>query len=80
MQPPPISLLFPQCIAAGSHILNHELESEQLRPFAVQLSKTISRVRAALKEQCLTNRQVYNQKVCVGGGGGGGGGGRSQKV
>ncbi|CAI8050700.1 Lateral signaling target protein 2 homolog [Geodia barretti] len=52
-----------ECIAAGSHILNHELESEQLRPFAVQLSKTISRVRAALKEQCLTNRQVYSQKL-----------------
>ena len=66
--PPPPSPLPPpshpiQCIAAGSHILNHELESEQLRPFAVQLSKAISRVRVTLKEQCLTNRHVYNQKV-----------------
>ena len=52
-----------QCIAAGSHILNHELESEQLRPFAVQVSKAISRVRVALKEQCLTNRHIYSQKV-----------------
>lgn len=52
-----------QCIAAGSHILNHELESEQLRPFALQLSKAISRVRVAIKEQCLTNRQTYTQKV-----------------
>lgn len=59
----PPSLPPPQCIAAGSHILNHELESEQLRPFAVQLSKAISRVRVAIKEQCLTNRQVYTQKV-----------------
>lgn len=43
--------------------MNHELESEELRPFALQLSKAISRVRMALKEQCLTNREVYPQKV-----------------
>ena len=52
-----------QCIAAGSHILNHELESEELRPFAIELSKTIHNVRVAIREQCLTDRETYSQKV-----------------
>lgn len=54
-----------QCIAAGSHIANHEPESEELRPHATQLSKSIAKVRNALREQCFTNRGSYPQKVGV---------------
>jgi len=32
-----------QCIAAGSHIANHELESFELRPYATDLSKCIAK-------------------------------------
>ena len=56
--------LFTQCIAAGSHIANHELESTELRPYAIQVSKMVTKVRQALREECFTNKTgVYPQKV-----------------
>ena len=55
-----------QCIAAGSHIANHELESAELRPFATHLSKVITKVRQALRLQSYVNRVEYPSKVsCV---------------
>ena len=57
-------VLFPQCIAAGSHIANHELESAELRPYAIQVSKMVTKVRQALREECFTNKTgAYPQKV-----------------
>lgn len=53
----------PQCIAAGSHIANHELESSELRPYAVELSKCIAKVRHALREQCFINTVTFPQHV-----------------
>ena len=53
-----------QCIAAGSHIANHELESTELRPYAVQVSKMVTKVRQSLREECVTNKTgSYPQKV-----------------
>lgn len=52
-----------QCIAAGSHIANHELESFELRPYATDLSKCIAKVRCALREQCFVSRGTYSQNV-----------------
>ena len=58
--PPPLHM---QCIAAGSHIANHELESIELRPYAIELSKCIAKVRCALREQCFISRGTYPQNV-----------------
>ena len=56
--------MYVQCIAAGSHIANHELESAELRPYAIQVSKMVTKVRQALREECFTNKtRVYPQKV-----------------
>ena len=56
--------MYMQCIAAGSHIANHELESAELRPYAIQVSKMVTKVRQALREECFTNKtRVYPQKV-----------------
>lgn len=52
-----------QCIAVGSHIANHETESAQLRPYAIQLSRCIAKVRQTLMEHCFSNRTSYPQKV-----------------
>lgn len=56
-------LLCVQCIAAGSHIANHEVESAELRPYATHLSKVITKVRQALRLQSCVNRDQYPQKV-----------------
>ena len=53
-----------QCIAAGSHIANHEAESVELRPHASNLTKYMSQVREAIREQCFTDRLAYSEKVC----------------
>ena len=52
-----------QCIAAGSHIANHEAESVELRPHASNLTKYMSQVREAIREQCFTDRLTYSEKV-----------------
>lgn len=52
-----------QCIAAGSHIANHEAESTELRPYATHLSKIITKVRQALRVQSYVNREEYPKKV-----------------
>lgn len=54
-----------QCIAAGSHIANHEAESVELRPHAINLTKYMCQVREAIREQCFTDRLTYSQKVCT---------------
>ena len=55
-----------QCIAAGSHIANHEVESTELRPYAIQVSKMVTKVRQALREECFTNKTgIYPQKVHI---------------
>ena len=56
--------LFLQCIAAGSHIANHEAESIELRPYAVNLSKVVTKVRQALRLRTFVTKQhVFPQKV-----------------
>ena len=41
----------PQCLAAGSSILNREGESTRMRPLAKAVTKTIETVRNLLREQ-----------------------------
>ncbi|KAL5471008.1 hypothetical protein EMCRGX_G029079 [Ephydatia muelleri] len=52
-----------ECIAAGSHIANHEAESVELRPHASNLTKYMSQVREAIREQCFTDRLTYSEKL-----------------
>ena len=43
----------PQCLAAGSSIMNRESESSAMRPLAKALTKALENVRNLLREQCL---------------------------
>jgi len=52
-----------QCIAAGSHIANHEVESAELRPFTVHLSKVVTKLRQALRLHSIAGKEGYSQKV-----------------
>ncbi|GAB6023449.1 Lateral signaling target protein 2 [Chamberlinius hualienensis] len=52
-----------ECLAAGSSILNRELESKEMRPLAKNLTKTLDNVRALLREQCLRNPRCYSEKL-----------------
>lgn len=52
-----------ECIAAGSHIANHEVESVELRPHAINLTKYMAQVREAIREQCFTDRLAYSEKL-----------------
>lgn len=44
-----------ECLAAGSSIMNRELESATMRPLAKAVTKSLENVRALLREQCLRN-------------------------
>lgn len=42
-----------ECLAAGSSIMNRELESAAMRPLAKAVTKSLDNVRNLLREQCL---------------------------
>lgn len=42
-----------ECLAAGSSIMNRELESSAMRPLAKAVTKSLDNVRNLLREQCL---------------------------
>ncbi|XP_055638086.1 lateral signaling target protein 2 homolog isoform X2 [Toxorhynchites rutilus septentrionalis] len=44
-----------ECLAAGSSIMNRELESAMMRPLAKAVTKSLDNVRNLLREQCLRN-------------------------
>lgn len=44
-----------ECLAAGSAILNRELESTEMRPLAKAVTKSLDNVRNLIREQCLRN-------------------------
>ena len=52
-----------ECLCAGSTIVNREQESIQLRPLAKQVVKSLSKLRAALREQALKNLNVYPSSI-----------------
>ncbi|XP_019849392.1 PREDICTED: lateral signaling target protein 2 homolog [Amphimedon queenslandica] len=45
-----------ECLAAGSQIANHEIESLEIRPYATRLSKSISQLRQRLRDE---SQQYY---------------------
>lgn len=44
-----------ECLAAGSSIMNREIESTAMRPLAKAVTKSLENVRNLLREQCLRN-------------------------
>lgn len=45
-----------ECLAAGSSIMNREVESAAMRPLAKAVTKSLDHVRNLLREQCLRNK------------------------
>lgn len=52
-----------ECLAAGSNIVDHEVESETIRPMARQLTRHLDKMRAVLKDQALRDPTQYTQKI-----------------
>lgn len=52
-----------QCLAAGSIIMNRELESMAMRPLAKELTRSLEDVRGALRDQALRDLNTYTEKM-----------------
>ena len=52
-----------QCLAAGSSILNREVESASMRPLARALTKNLDSLRCILRDQSLKNVTEYTERV-----------------
>ncbi|KAG5207914.1 hypothetical protein JEQ12_017678 [Ovis aries] len=52
-----------ECLAAGSIIMNRELESMAMRPLAKELTRSLEDVRGALRDQALRDLNTYTEKM-----------------
>ncbi|VBB25250.1 unnamed protein product [Acanthocheilonema viteae] len=52
-----------RCLTAGSNIIDHEIESEAIRPMARALTKHLDTLRDLLKDQSLRDPTHYSDKV-----------------
>lgn len=52
-----------ECLAAGSSIMNREIESAAMRPLARALTKNLDRLRGVLREQCLRSVNDYTRLI-----------------
>ncbi|XP_042526929.1 lateral signaling target protein 2 homolog [Dipodomys spectabilis] len=52
-----------ECLAAGSSIMNRELESMAMRPLAKALTRSLEDVRGALRDQALRDLNTYTEKM-----------------
>uniref|UniRef100_A0A8C2YPI6 Lateral signaling target protein 2 homolog n=1 Tax=Chinchilla lanigera TaxID=34839 RepID=A0A8C2YPI6_CHILA len=52
-----------ECLAAGSIIMNRELESMAMRPLAKELTRSLEDVRGALRDQALRDLSTYTEKM-----------------
>ncbi|XP_055588231.1 lateral signaling target protein 2 homolog [Uranotaenia lowii] len=52
-----------ECLAAGSSIMNREVESAAMRPLAKAVTKSLDNVRNLLREQCLRNNIPNSQTL-----------------
>ncbi|XP_023224774.1 lateral signaling target protein 2 homolog [Centruroides sculpturatus] len=52
-----------ECLAAGSNVANREEDSEEIRPLAKAVTKSLDDVRNLLRDQCLRNSQIYSDKL-----------------
>ncbi|CAI5455922.1 unnamed protein product [Caenorhabditis angaria] len=52
-----------ECLAAGSNIIDHESESDQIRPLAREVTKQLDLLRDLLKNQSLRDPTAYNPVI-----------------
>ncbi|XP_060572107.1 lateral signaling target protein 2 homolog [Ruditapes philippinarum] len=52
-----------ECLAAGSSILNREVESASMRPLARALTKNLESLRGVLRDQCLRSCTEYTERI-----------------
>uniref|UniRef100_A0A0N5ACB2 Lateral signaling target protein 2 homolog n=1 Tax=Syphacia muris TaxID=451379 RepID=A0A0N5ACB2_9BILA len=52
-----------ECLTAGSSIIDHEAESEVIRPMARALTKQLDTLREMLKDQSLKDTTHYSDKI-----------------
>jgi len=52
-----------QCLAAGSNIIDHEFESDAIRPLARALVRHLDGLRGALRDQSLRQPSAYPDKL-----------------
>ncbi|XP_048383047.1 lateral signaling target protein 2 homolog isoform X2 [Stegostoma tigrinum] len=52
-----------ECLAAGSIIMNREIESMAMRPLAKDLTRSLEEVRNVFRDQCLRDLNVYTDKM-----------------
>ncbi|TMS35947.1 hypothetical protein L596_003230 [Steinernema carpocapsae] len=52
-----------ECLAAGSNIIDHETESDAIRPIARELTKHLDQMRELLKDQALRDPAHYPEKI-----------------
>ncbi|KAJ8316652.1 hypothetical protein KUTeg_005795, partial [Tegillarca granosa] len=52
-----------ECLAAGSSIMNREIESASMRPLARALTKNLDSLRTLLREQCLRNINSFTERI-----------------
>uniref|UniRef100_A0A8D2JA37 Zinc finger FYVE-type containing 28 n=2 Tax=Varanus komodoensis TaxID=61221 RepID=A0A8D2JA37_VARKO len=52
-----------ECLAAGSIIMNREIESMAMRPLAKGLTRSLEEVRGLLRDQALRDLNVYTARM-----------------
>nr|XP_014350667.1 PREDICTED: lateral signaling target protein 2 homolog isoform X2 [Latimeria chalumnae] len=52
-----------ECLAAGSIIMNREIESMAMRPLAKDLTRSLEEVRNIIRDQALRDLNVYTDKM-----------------
>ncbi|XP_078741133.1 lateral signaling target protein 2 homolog, partial [Lampetra fluviatilis] len=52
-----------ECLAAGSIIMNREVESLAMRPLARELTRSLDETRAVMRDQCLRDPSLYSERL-----------------
>ncbi|KAK3096025.1 hypothetical protein FSP39_022080 [Pinctada imbricata] len=52
-----------ECLAAGSSIMNREVESASMRPLARALTKNLDSLRTLLRDQCFRDINGYTERI-----------------
>ncbi|CAL8286802.1 unnamed protein product [Lota lota] len=52
-----------ECLAAGSIIMNREIESMAMRPLAKELTRSLEEVRSITRDQALRDLTLYTQRM-----------------
>ncbi|XP_068259747.1 lateral signaling target protein 2 homolog [Nyctibius grandis] len=52
-----------ECLAAGSIIMNREIESMAMRPLAKDLTRSLEEVRNTIRDQALRDLNLYTEKM-----------------